>query len=176
LRALPHLRHAAVLRSVRNSAATTQLFALEQDIIKMNVAVVGLMPYLEPDQAALSLAEVVPRISDFARLIYGRHLEAMSRGSVYVHSWPIASSRQCLPPSSRRSFGPQATWHIASCKPDTLFSKETHLFLDQCQLLKVALQERHLLLLRLAVAVADNIVVLLFDLVQLNLELHNLHR
>jgi hypothetical protein len=39
------------------------------------------------------------------------------------------------------------------------------LFLHQRQLLEIALQERHLLLLCLAVAVSDDVVVLLFDLI-----------
>lgn len=41
----------------------------------------------------------------------------------------------------------------------------SNLFLDECQLLEVTLKERHLLLLRLAVAIADDVVVLLLDLV-----------
>ena len=46
--------------------------------------------------------------------------------------------------------------------------------MDDGELLQIALQEGHLLLLRLAVAVPDDVVVLLLDLVQLNLELDNL--
>jgi hypothetical protein len=49
-----------------------------------------------------------------------------------------------------------------------------YLFLDQRQLLQIALQERHLFLLRLAVAVANDVIVLLFELVQLDFELHHL--
>ena len=49
-----------------------------------------------------------------------------------------------------------------------------HLFLHKGQLLQVALQERHLLLLRLAVAVADDIVVLLLDFVKLDLKFDDL--
>ena len=41
----------------------------------------------------------------------------------------------------------------------------TYLLLNQGKLLEVALQERHLLLLSFAITVADDIVVLLFDLV-----------
>ena len=51
-----------------------------------------------------------------------------------------------------------------------------YLFLNQSQLLEVTLEEGHLLLLRLAVAVADDVVVLLLDLVELDLELHHLSR
>lgn len=50
----------------------------------------------------------------------------------------------------------------------------TYLLLYEGELLQVALQEGHLLLLSLAVAVADDVVVLLLDLVKLNLELNNL--
>lgn len=50
----------------------------------------------------------------------------------------------------------------------------THLLLDDGELLQIAFQECHLLLLRLAVAVPYDIVVLLLDLVQLNLKLDNL--
>ena len=52
----------------------------------------------------------------------------------------------------------------------------THLLLHNRELLQVALQERHLLLLRLAVAVANHVVVLLLDLIELDLELNDLHR
>ena len=50
----------------------------------------------------------------------------------------------------------------------------THLLLHDRELLQVALEEGHLLLLGLAVGVADDIVVLLLDLVQLNLKFDNL--
>ena len=50
----------------------------------------------------------------------------------------------------------------------------THLLLHECQLLQVALQESHLLLLSLRVAIPDDIVVLFFDLIQLDLELNDL--
>ena len=49
-----------------------------------------------------------------------------------------------------------------------------HLLLHKRELLEVALQEGHLLLLGLAVAVADDVVVLLLDLVELNFELDDL--
>ena len=52
----------------------------------------------------------------------------------------------------------------------------TYLLLNQGKLLEVALQERHLLLLSFAITVADDIVVLLFDLIQLDLELNNLQK
>ena len=54
------------------------------------------------------------------------------------------------------------------------YEKSTDLFLDKCQLFKVPFQERHLLLLSLAVAVSDDVVVLFADLVQLNFQLDNL--
>lgn len=50
----------------------------------------------------------------------------------------------------------------------------TNLLLYYGQLFKVAFQERHLLLLSLAVAVAYNIVVLLLDLIELDLEFDDL--
>lgn len=50
----------------------------------------------------------------------------------------------------------------------------TDLFLDQCQLLQVPLQKRHLLLLGLGVAISNNIVVLLLDLIKLYFKLNNL--
>lgn len=50
----------------------------------------------------------------------------------------------------------------------------TNLFLHEGELLEVALQEGHLLLLRLGVAVTDHVVVLLLNLVELDLELDNL--
>ena len=50
-----------------------------------------------------------------------------------------------------------------------------YLFLHKGQLFQVALQERHLLLLRLAVAVPDDIVVLLLDFIELDLEFNHLH-
>ena len=50
------------------------------------------------------------------------------------------------------------------------------LLLHERELLEVALEEGHLLLLRLAVAVADHVVVLLLDLIELDLELNDLHR
>jgi len=53
-------------------------------------------------------------------------------------------------------------------------ASHTHLLLHQRQLLQIPFQERHLLLLSLAVAVPDDIVVLLFDFVQLNFEIDNL--
>ena len=49
-----------------------------------------------------------------------------------------------------------------------------YLLLDDSELLQVPLQEGHLLLLRLTVAVPDDVVVLLLDLVELNLELDHL--
>ena len=52
---------------------------------------------------------------------------------------------------------------------------EPYLLLNDCELLQVPLEEGHLLLLGLAVAVADDVVVLLFDFVKLDLELNNLH-
>ena len=50
----------------------------------------------------------------------------------------------------------------------------THLLLDNGKLLQIAFQERHLLLLRLTVRVADDVVVLLLDFVKLDLELDDL--
>jgi hypothetical protein len=58
--------------------------------------------------------------------------------------------------------------------PLPLYEKRTDLFLDKCQLFKVPFQERHLLLLSLAVAVSNDIVVLFTDLVQLNFQLDHL--
>ena len=55
-----------------------------------------------------------------------------------------------------------------------LYEKSTDLFLDKCQLFEVPFQERHLLLLSLAVAVSDHVVVLFTDLIQLNLQLDHL--
>jgi hypothetical protein len=52
--------------------------------------------------------------------------------------------------------------------------KKTNLFLDQRQLLQVSLQERHLLLLGFAVAIANDVVVLLLDLIELDFEFDNL--
>lgn len=45
------------------------------------------------------------------------------------------------------------------------------LFLNERQLLQVPLQERHLLLLSFAVAIANDVVVLLLDLIELNFQL-----
>lgn len=53
-------------------------------------------------------------------------------------------------------------------------AQATDLLLDQRQLFQIALQERHLLLLSFAVTIADDIVVLLFDLIQLYLQLDDL--
>jgi len=52
--------------------------------------------------------------------------------------------------------------------------QKTHLFLHKGQLLKITFKESHLLLLRLAVAVANNVIVLFLDLIQLNFQLDNL--
>jgi hypothetical protein len=53
-------------------------------------------------------------------------------------------------------------------------NKHTNLLLDQRQLLQVSLQECHLLLLSLAVAIANDVVVLLLNFVELDLEFDNL--
>jgi hypothetical protein len=53
-------------------------------------------------------------------------------------------------------------------------SVNTCLLLNYCELLQVALQESHLLLLSFAVAIPDDVVVLLLDLIQLNFQLDNL--
>jgi hypothetical protein len=42
---------------------------------------------------------------------------------------------------------------------------DAYLFLYECELLKITLQKCHLLLLSLAIAVTDDIVVLLFDFI-----------
>ena len=52
--------------------------------------------------------------------------------------------------------------------------RDVYLFLNQSKLLQITFEEGHLLLLSLTVAVADDVVVLLFDLIQLNFELNNL--
>ena len=57
---------------------------------------------------------------------------------------------------------------------ETLSALGTNLLLDECKLLQVPLQESHLLLLGLAVAVANDVVVLLLDLIELDLEFNNL--
>ena len=49
-----------------------------------------------------------------------------------------------------------------------------YLFLDQRKLLKISLQEGHLLLLCFRITVPDHVIVLLLDLIQLYLELNNL--
>lgn len=70
-----------------------------------------------------------------------------------------------------------ATTGLGQNPPPTLYppyEKSTDLFLDKCQLFQIPFQERHLLLLGLAVAVSDDIVVLLANFVQLNLQLNHL--
>jgi hypothetical protein len=52
--------------------------------------------------------------------------------------------------------------------------QRTHLLLHESQLLQVALQESHLLLLCFAVAITNDIVILLFDIIKLNLKLNDL--
>ena len=52
----------------------------------------------------------------------------------------------------------------------------TYLLLNKRELFQIAFEERHLLLLGLGVAVADYIVVLLLDFVELNFELNDLSR
>src|SRR6266478_9233578 len=59
-------------------------------------------------------------------------------------------------------------------RPLPLYEKITDLFLDKCQLFKIPFQERHLLLLSLAVAVSDDIVILFTNFVQLNLQFDHL--
>jgi hypothetical protein len=54
--------------------------------------------------------------------------------------------------------------------------QKTCLFLDKRQLFQIPLQEGHLFLLRLAVAITDNIVVLFLDFIQLNFKFNNLKR
>lgn len=49
-----------------------------------------------------------------------------------------------------------------------------YLLLNKCELLKITLEESHLLLLSLAIAIANDVVVLLFDLIELDLEFNNL--
>jgi len=48
------------------------------------------------------------------------------------------------------------------------------LFLNQGQLLKIAFQESHLLLLRFVVAVTDYVAVLLLHFIQLNFQFNDL--
>jgi len=49
-----------------------------------------------------------------------------------------------------------------------------YLFLNQRELLKVPLQERHLLLLSFVIAITDDVVVLLLNFIQLDLKLDHL--
>lgn len=50
----------------------------------------------------------------------------------------------------------------------------TDLFLHERKLLQIALQKCHLLLLSLAITVADHIVILFLQLIELDLEFDNL--
>lgn len=67
-------------------------------------------------------------------------------------------------------------WSPSTCFSPNKADGHTHLLLHKRELLEVALKERHLLLLLLAVRVADDVVVLLLHLIQLNLELDHLRQ
>lgn len=54
-------------------------------------------------------------------------------------------------------------------------SEGADLFLHQRKLLQIAFQKRHLLLLGLAIAVTNHVVVLFFQLIELDLKLHDLN-
>ena len=67
---------------------------------------------------------------------------------------------------------------LALCDTSLLLERGVlvnELLLYKCKLFEVTLEERHLLLLSLAVAVADDVVVLLLDFIELDLEFNHLH-
>ena len=51
---------------------------------------------------------------------------------------------------------------------------KTNLLLYQRQLFEVSLQKGHLLLLGLAITIADDVIVLFFDFIELNFKLYDL--
>lgn len=116
---------------------------------------------------------VVLRTSGFVWTADGRHLEEAPPNSVSAHYEQEASVPRYQPPSSMSSSDQQATRANVKrrCK---LQPSLPYLLLHDRQLLQITLQEGHLLLLRLAVAITDDIVVLLLDFIKLNLKFDNL--